>query len=95
MGYFYSESGKETLVLSAYIKGCPPALGEANINEVKELEKKLQKAKDGTSFSYLNAFRCPHCGAKYLDFEANPKDRENEYYGNYYYGDELTTYKEE
>jgi hypothetical protein len=94
MGYFYSGSGKETLVLSNNIKGCPPALGEANMAEVKELEAKLPKAKDGTSFSYLNGFRCPHCGAKYIDFESNPKDREHEYYGNYFYGDELTTYKE-
>jgi hypothetical protein len=28
------------------------------------------------------------------DRESNPKDRENEYYGNYFYGDELTIYKE-
>jgi len=94
IGYFYSGSGKETLVLSSNIKGCPPALGEAKMAEVKELEAKLPKAKDGTSFSYLNGFRCPHCGAKYIDFESNPKDREREYYGNYFFGDELTVYKE-
>ena len=95
MGYFYSGSGRETLVLSDKIKGCPPAFGEANMAEVRELEAKLPKAKDGTSFSYLNGFRCPHCGAKYIDFESNPIDRKVEYYGNYFYGDELTTYKED
>ena len=94
VGYFYSGSGKETLVLSNNIRGCPPALGEANMVEVKELEAKLPKAKDGTSFLYWNGFRCPHCGAKYIDFESHPKDREFEYYGNYFYGDEVTTYKE-
>jgi hypothetical protein len=94
IGYFYSGSGRETLVLSNNIKGCPPALGEANMAEVKELEAKLPNAKDGTSFSYLNGFRCPHCGAKYIDFESNPQDREQEYYGNYFFGDELTVYKD-
>lgn len=94
VGYFYSGSGRETLILSNDIKGCPSALGETNMADLRELEAKLPKAKDGTSFSYLNGFRCPHCGAKYIDFESHPEDRESEYYGNYFYGDELTTYKD-
>jgi hypothetical protein len=93
-GYFYSESGKETLTVSGYVKGSPPSLGKANLEEVRELETKLPKAKDGTSFSYFNGFRCPHCGANYIDFKAYPKERELEYYGNVYYGESTTVYEE-
>ena len=94
LGYFYSESGKETLVVSSYAKGSPPALGKVNIEEVQELEAKLPKAKDGTTFSYLNGFRCPHCGANYIDFRAYPEQREREYYGNVFYGEPTTKYEE-
>jgi len=95
LGYFYSESGKETLVVSSYVKGSPPALGKANIEEVQELEAKLPKAKDGTSFSYLNGLRCPHCGAQYIDFKTYPAQREQEYYGNVFYGESTTEFKTE
>jgi len=95
LGYFYSESGKETLVVSSYVKGSPPALGKANIEEVQELEAKLPKAKDGTSFSYLNGLRCPHCGSHYIDFKTYPEQREQEYYGNVFYGESTTRYEAE
>jgi len=92
LGYFYSASGKETLVVSSYIKGSPPALGKANLEEVRELEAKLPIAKDGSTFSYFNALRCPHCGAAYIDFEKHPELREQEYYGNTFYGESTTKY---
>ncbi len=94
LGYFYSESGKETLVVSSYEKGSPPAHGKANLDEVLELEAKLPMAKDGTIFSYLNGFRCPHCGANYIDFKAYPEQREQEYYGNVFYDESTIKYEE-
>jgi len=50
-------------------------------------------APDGTTYSYLNPFRCPHCGEPYINFRDNPGLREGEYYGNYFFGSELLQYE--
>lgn len=89
LSYFYSESGAQTLVVSSYLDGAPPAMGKPDFEKLAILEKQLPLAKDGTNFRYKNSFRCPHCGSAYIDFERFPEQREIEYYGNYYYGDEL------
>lgn len=93
LGYFYSGSGKYTLTVSDRVPGCPAALSEPNPIELAALESALPLAPDGTSYRYLNPFRCPHCSAAYIDFEAHPKDRPGEYYGNYFVGSELIRYE--
>jgi len=95
LGYFYSESGSQTLVVSSYLDGAPPAIGKPAFEKLAILEEKLPKAKDGTSFKYKNPFRCPHCGSAYIDFERFPEQREIEYYGNYFYGDEIVKFGSE
>lgn len=87
-GYFYSDSGKDTLIVDNSVPGCPPAVGKPDIEALAKLEASLPLAnKDQTHFRYLNPLRCPHCGAAYIDFEKFPGQRENEYYGNYFYGE--------
>jgi hypothetical protein len=95
LGYFYSESGSQTLVVSSYIDSAPPAMGKPDFEKLAKLEAQLPLAKDGTSFKYKNSFRCPHCGSAYIDFERFPKQRESEYYGNYFYGDEIVRFESE
>jgi hypothetical protein len=95
LGYFYSESGSQTLVVSSYLDGAPPAMGKPDFNKLAVLEAKLPLAKDGTRFKYKNSFRCPHCGSAYIDFERFPEQREVEYYGNYFYGDETVRFEPE
>lgn len=51
-------------------------------------------APDGTSFSYLNPLRCPHCTAPYIDFESRPEIRAGEYYGNYLHGTDPQRYND-
>ena len=92
-GYFYSGSGKYTLVLSDRIAGSPGALHEPNPDQLKALEAKLPKAPDGSDYRYLNPFRCPHCSKPYIDFESDPKTRASEYYGNYLFGVEPQRYE--
>lgn len=91
-GYFYSESGRYTLVVSSAIPGAPAALSEPDPVALAALEDRLPRAPDGTSFSYLNPFRCPHCAAPYIDFRADPNLRKSEYYGNYFAEAELLQY---
>ncbi len=95
LSYFYSESGSQTLVVSSYVDGAPPAMGKPDLEKLAILEANLPKAKDGTSFKYQNSFRCPHCGSAYIDFERFPEQREIEYYGNYFYGDEIKKFESE
>jgi len=95
LGYFYSESGSQTLVVSSYLNGALPAMGKPDFEKLAILEKQLPLAKDGTTFKYKNSFRCPHCGSAYIDFEQFPEQREIEYYGNYFYGDELAKFESE
>ncbi len=45
----------------------------------------LPTAPDGSSFSFNNPFRCPHCKKPFIDFEKHPEDRK-EYYGNTFFG---------
>ena len=92
-GYFYSSSGKHTITVSDRIEGSPAALSDPNEDALSKLEGMLPKAPDGTTFSYLNPFRCPHCSAPYIDFEKYPEDRASEYYGNYFVGSELLSYE--
>jgi hypothetical protein len=92
-GYFYSGSGKCTVTVSDRVPGCPAALSEPNPAELAALEAALPPAPDGTHYKYTNPFRCPHCSAPYIDFEKNPKDRPEEYYGNYFVDSELLRYE--
>ncbi len=87
-GYFYSDSGLETLIVDGNLPGCPPARGKPDLPALAALEATLPLAKDGTRFRYVNSLRCPRCRAPYIDFEKFPEQRENEYYGNYFYGEE-------
>lgn len=93
-GYFYSTSGRYTLVVSSAIPGAPAALSEPDPAALAALEERLPRAPDGTSFSYLNPFRCPHCAAPYIDFRSDPNLRKSEYYGNYFTEAELMHYSE-
>jgi len=86
VGYFYSGSGAYTLIVDHTVPGSPPALGEPNMAALAALEAVLPLAPDGTSFRYMNPFRCPHCSQPYIDFEAHPGLREREYYGNCLFG---------
>jgi len=95
LDYFYSESGSQTLVVSSHLESAPPAKGKLNLDKFAALEEKMPPAKDGTSFKYKNSFRCPHCGSAYIDFERFPGQRETEYYGNYFYGDEVIRFETE
>lgn len=92
-GYFYSSSGKYTITVSDRIEGSQAALSDPNKDALSKLEGMLPKAPDGTAFSYLNPFRCPHCSAPYIDFKKYPEDRAGEYYGNYFIGSELLSYE--
>lgn len=92
-GYFYSNSGKYTMIVSDHIEGSPVALSDPNKDALSQLEGELPKAPDGSIFSYLNPFRCPHCSAPYIDFEKYPEERSSEYYGNYFIGSELLRYE--
>lgn len=92
-GYFYSGSGKYTITVNNDIPGCPAALSEPSEAELAALEADLPLAPDGTHYKYTNPFRCPHCSAPYINFEAHPKVRPQEYYGNYFVGSELLRYE--
>lgn len=82
VGYMYSGSGANTLIIDDSVPGAPPALGKPDMKKLAALEAILPPAPDGSRFSYLNPFRCPHCARPYIDFEAHPNLREQEYYGN-------------
>jgi tRNA(Ile2) C34 agmatinyltransferase TiaS len=57
---------------------------------VARLEARLPPCKRcGKGFRYANSFRCPGCGAPYIDFQRHPEQRQGEYYGNHLYGDEV------
>lgn len=92
-GYFYSDSGRFTITVHDRVPGCPAALAELDPVHLATLEAKLPRAPDGTSYRYANPFRCPHCSAPYIDFDAYPKNRQTEYYGNYFVGSELLRYE--
>jgi len=93
LGYFYSDSGLHTLTVSDRVTGSPAALSTPDEQDLSELESQLPLAPDGTRFKYNNPFRCPHCREAYIDFTANPEERSNEYYGNYFTGAELLKYE--
>jgi len=92
-GYFYSESGRFTITVSDRIPGCPAALSEPDQVDLAALEAKLPQAPDNSPYRYTNPFRCPHCSAPYIDFDTYPKNRQAEYYGNYFVGSELLRYE--
>jgi hypothetical protein len=77
--YFYSDSSRHTLIVDNY--AIPPDTMRDPAARAR-FEDSLPLAPDGTRFGYLNPFRCPHCGAPYIDFERHPELREIEYYGN-------------
>jgi len=93
LGYFYSGSGSYTLGVPNRVAGSPVALQEPDPAELADLESRLPSAPDGSRFLYLNPFRCPHCSAPYIDFEAHPDLRPQEYYGNYFEGSEMMYYR--
>ena len=88
VGYFYSASGRYTLVVSEHVPGAPPALGKPEPEALAKLQSLLPAAPDGTSFEYFNSLRCPHCGSAYIDFTKHPEQRESEYYGNTFFGEQ-------
>lgn len=92
-GYFYSASGKHTLTVPNWVSGSPAALSEPDPIALAELEARLPDAPDGSRYSYLNPFRCPHCGAAYIDFQSHPQIRPSEYYGNYFADAELLRFE--
>jgi hypothetical protein len=83
--YFYSSDSKSTLVVpNGKVENIPAQL-QQEIDKVKlaEAEKKLPKPVKGSgTYNYYNPLRCPHCNAKYIDFEKFPEMRPAEYYGN-------------
>jgi hypothetical protein len=91
-GYFYSDSGMYTLSVSTDVPGSPAALETPDPVQLAALEARLPKAPDGTSFRYLNPFRCPHCKQAYIDFQEHPEERVAEYYGNYFADGRLLIY---
>ncbi|MGE5672910.1 MAG: hypothetical protein ACM3XM_03365 [Mycobacterium leprae] len=92
--YLYCSNQPHTLMASSQLEGAPPALGRANPEALARFESKLPACeKCGGQFRYLNPLRCPHCGEPYIDFDRHPTDREQEYYGNYLYGDKLQLWR--
>ena len=89
LGYMYSASGAYTLTIPADIPGAPAPRSAPEPVALAELEQRLAAAPDGSRFRYSNPFRCPHCGAAFIDFEAHPGLREQEYYGLYLVGSSL------
>ena len=88
--YFYCETGTHTLVVSSYADGAPPLLVDVTNEQLAAFEAKLPSCGAcGTRFRFYNSLRCRWCHAPYLDFERHPRDRKNEYYGNYFYGQRL------
>ena len=69
-------------------------MGKADMVKLSKLEEQLPLAEDGTSFNYLNPFRCPDCHEAFIDFKKYPAERENEYYGNYFFDSEPVHYKQ-
>jgi len=84
--YFYSESGRFTLITPIRVGEAPVGMMEAEYSSMQALEEALPKAPDGSAFLYTNLFRCPHCAAIYIDFKAHPGLRNGEYYGLYLEG---------
>jgi len=84
--YFYSASGRYTLIVGDQVEGCPAALSAPDPAALAALEQRFPDAPDGTTFRYDHPLRCPHCGAAYIDFAAHPGLRQNEYYGNHFVG---------
>ncbi|WP_420138008.1 hypothetical protein [Sphingomonas sp.] len=82
--YFYSASGRYTLTIDSQADGAPAALSQPDASALRRLEARLPRAPDGTGFTYLNPFRCPHCSAPYIDFPTHPQIRPSEYYGLYF-----------
>ena len=79
--YFYSTSGRFTLVTDIRVGETRVGMSQPDYTSMPELEEALPLAPDGSTFSYPNPFRCPHCAAAYIDFQAHPALRETEYYG--------------
>lgn len=79
--YFYSASGRFTLAAKTWVGATRKGMSEPDYATMQALEDALPVAPDGTTFSYNNPFRCPHCAAAYIDFEAHPGLHEREYYG--------------
>ncbi len=82
-GYFYSESGRYTLTVDGAVDGAPVPPSDPEPAAFAALEARLPAAPDGTRFAWRNSFRCPHCGAPYVDFIAHPQQRAGESYGLY------------
>lgn len=79
--YMYSGSGGDTLLMEMDEVSAFDA-GVKDPEALRRFEESLPRAPDGTTFRYLNPFRCPHCRAAYIDFEQFPEMRPGEYYGN-------------
>ena len=89
IAYFYSTSGRHTLVVPGHVPGAPVPLSTPDPVALAALEARLPHAPDGSRFSYLNGLRCPACKAPYIDFASHPEIREKEYYGHSFFGERV------
>lgn len=81
--YFYSEDGKETLLVPyGEIEDMPTQLCKNISDEIIEKVDTELKINGYEKFKFYNPFRCPFCGAAYIDFKKYPTIREYEYYSN-------------
>lgn len=83
--YFYSDDGKETLIIPyGAIENMPHQLQEIIDPEMlKNVEAALPAPLFGRGkFLYYNPFPCLHCQAPFIDFGKNKAIRPGEYYGN-------------
>jgi len=93
LAYFYCDSGIHTLVADQSLDDVPPVLGSVDLDSLARFEATLPPCrKCGGAFRYYNPLRCPHCAATYIDFQRFPKERENEYYGNHLFRDEVQSW---
>lgn len=88
--YLYCETGTHTLVASNTVEDAPPLLAPAEPASLARFEARLPACdRCGKGFRYVSSFRCPGCGAPYIDFQRYPEQRQGEYYGNHLYGEDV------
>lgn len=84
--YFYSGDSRQTLFIG---RDQLPGLSRlsqpgVSLDDLHAVEAQLPCPTVGTGvYAYYNPFRCPHCGAVFIDFAQQSGRRAAEYYGNY------------
>lgn len=70
--YFYSEDGLETLWMSFW-----GTVKEKDLTKegVEEMDRQVAEMGQPGNFRFLNALRCPHCRAPYIDYVKHPEAR--------------------